>query len=42
MENGLTHTISVSKQEIKNRGGAYNGNTHYADEGKKGTKTCPN
>ena len=41
-ENGANHTISVSKQEIMNRASAYNGNTNYADEGKKGTKTCPN
>ncbi|WAC41193.1 hypothetical protein [Pedobacter sp. SL55] len=41
-ENGVNHTISVSKQEIMNRASAYNGNTNYADEGKKGTKTCPN
>lgn len=41
-KNGVSQTISVSKQEIMNRAVAYNGNTNYADEGKKGTKACPN
>lgn len=43
-ENGTIHSISISisKQEIMNRAVAYNGNANYANEGKKGTKTCPN
>ncbi len=40
IEDGVSKTISVSKQEIQNRAGAYNGNTNYDEEGKKGIKAC--
>lgn len=40
-ENATNYTISISKQEIMSRGTAYNANMNYGDEGKKGTKVCP-